>query len=198
MHYRKLLLHHVLFRMNEATCASDLAKYVNVLDAIMWLKMHGIINSSVLPNAVSPQLCVHISSEDAAVPVDSTLCAFMQNAGVSWEVYANFNQELAANETIENDWEAALLLKAKRINLSSEGIEDECEEKDEDDSLQDRPTLSPGAALHYLDELRVFALSHQSPESLELISKTWTIENFMCSSSPMKQAKLLDFNVLML
>ena len=40
MHYRKLLLRHVLFSMNEASCAcaSDSAKSVNVLDAIMWLK----------------------------------------------------------------------------------------------------------------------------------------------------------------
>ena len=34
MHYRKLLLRHVLF-MDEAACASDLAKSVNILDAIM-------------------------------------------------------------------------------------------------------------------------------------------------------------------
>ena len=38
MHFRKLLLRHVIFHMNEATCASDLAKRVNVIDARMWLK----------------------------------------------------------------------------------------------------------------------------------------------------------------
>ena len=38
MHYRKLLLCHVIFHINEATCASDLAKRPNVLDAIMRLK----------------------------------------------------------------------------------------------------------------------------------------------------------------
>ena len=31
VHYRKLLLRHVLFRMNEAACTSDLGKSVNVL-----------------------------------------------------------------------------------------------------------------------------------------------------------------------
>ena len=35
--YRKHLLRHVLFRMDEVTTASQLAKCVNVLDAITWL-----------------------------------------------------------------------------------------------------------------------------------------------------------------
>ena len=38
MHCRKLLVRHILFHMDEATSASDLAKKVNVLDAVMWLK----------------------------------------------------------------------------------------------------------------------------------------------------------------
>ena len=37
-HYRKQLLRHVLNHMDEASCASELAKKVNILDAIMWLK----------------------------------------------------------------------------------------------------------------------------------------------------------------
>ena len=38
LHYRRILVRHALSHMDEATFASNLAKKVNVLDAIMWLK----------------------------------------------------------------------------------------------------------------------------------------------------------------
>ena len=60
--------------------------------------------------------------------------------------------------------------------------------------MVDKPTISAGTTIHYLDELRDFALSQQSSELLELITKSKsTIEGFMCSSSRFKQAKLTDF-----
>ena len=53
-----------------------------------------------------------------------------------------------------------------------------------------KPTISAGIAIHYLDELRDFALSQQSFELLKLITKSKsTIEGFMCSSSRFKHAK---------
>ena len=36
--YRKQLLRHIINRMDKFSCASQLAKSINVLDAIMWLK----------------------------------------------------------------------------------------------------------------------------------------------------------------
>ena len=38
MHYQKQLLRHVINRTDECSSASELAKKVNVLDAILWLK----------------------------------------------------------------------------------------------------------------------------------------------------------------
>ena len=38
LHYRNSLVRHVLFHMEEATSASEVAKKVKILDAIMWLK----------------------------------------------------------------------------------------------------------------------------------------------------------------
>ena len=100
MHYRKLLLRHVLFHMNEASGASDLAKRVNVLDAIMWLKNAW---DNVKPTTI--QKCfakcdftnaVFADPEDDTA-IDSSLTAFVEASGVSWEVYANFDQDLATN-----------------------------------------------------------------------------------------------------
>ena len=102
MHYRKLLLRHVLFRMNEASCASDLTKSVNDLDAIMWLKTAW---DNVKPTTI--QKCFAKSGftqavfadpeEDTTCTIDSSLGAFMETCGASWEVYADFDQDLATN-----------------------------------------------------------------------------------------------------
>ena len=189
MHYRKLLLRHVLFHMNEASCASDLAKSVNVFDAIMWLK-----NAWDNVKRTTIQKCfakcgftkaVFADPEDDTA-IDSSLTAFVEASGVSWEVYANFDQDLATNRTIDEDWEAALPEKA-RVETSAKDKadtnEDENEEEEEDEMVIDKPTLSAGAAISYLDELRDFALSRQSPKLLELISKSRTREAHVQSRS---------------
>jgi hypothetical protein len=50
-----LLLRHVLFHMNEATCASDLAKSWNVLVAIMWLKTaRDNVKPATIQNCLNP------------------------------------------------------------------------------------------------------------------------------------------------
>ena len=186
IHYRKLLLRHVLFHMNEASGASDLAKRVNVLDAIMWLKNAW---DNVKPTTI--QKCfakcgfseaVFTDPDDTAI--DSSLSAFVEASGASWEVYANFDHDLATNRTIGEEWEAALLENA-RTGTSAEDradtIEDENEEEEEEEVVIQKPILTAGTTISYLDDLRDFALYCQCPELLDLISKTrTTIEKLMC------------------
>ena len=193
MHYRKLLLRHVLFHMNEASGASDLAKRVNVLDAIMWLKNAW---DNVKPTTI--QKCfakcgfteaVFTDPEDDTA-IDSSLSAFVEASGASWEVYANFDQELATNRTIGEEWEAALLEKARTGTSAddrAETIEDENEEEEEEEVVIEKPILTAGTAISYLDDLRDFALSRQCPELLDLISKSrTTIEKLMCNPDRLK------------
>ena len=92
--------------MNEATCASDLA-----IDAIMWLK---IALDNVKPTTILKcfakcgvtEAVIADTEEDTLI--DGSLGAFVESCGVSWEVYANFDQDLATNWTINEDWEAVL------------------------------------------------------------------------------------------
>ena len=63
--------------------------------------------------------------------------------------------------------------------------EDENMEEEEDEMVTDKPILSAGTAISCLDELRHFALSHQSPELLDK-SRT-TTEKLTCNP------KLSDF-----
>lgn len=83
MHYRKLLVRHVLFQMDTATCATDLAKKVNVLDAILWLKTAW---DSVQPATI--QKCFSKCGfnenrlEEDNSTVDSDLTSFVEEFGV--------------------------------------------------------------------------------------------------------------------
>ena len=161
MHYRKLLLCHVLFRMNEASCASDLAKSVNVLDAIMWLKTAW---DNVKPTTIQKcfakcgftQAVFSDPEEDTTCTIDSSLGAFVETCGASWEVYANFDEDLATNRAIDDDWEAVLLEKARNKSSSEDKADtDEDEVEEEDEMVVDKPTLSAETAvshliLHYL------------------------------------------------
>ncbi|KAL5486940.1 hypothetical protein EMCRGX_G019483 [Ephydatia muelleri] len=71
--------------------------------------------------ASSTELClpsqcqskVKMPKEDDTAAIDSTLSAFVKASGASWKMYANFDQDLATNETIDEDWDAALLEKAR-------------------------------------------------------------------------------------
>ena len=63
-------------------------------------------------------------------------------------------------------------------------------EKEEEEVVTEKPTLSSVAAISYLDELGEFVLFQQSLELLDLINKSRiTIEKLMCR---LKQTTLSD------
>ena len=149
---------------------------------------------SALPSVVSPKLFFSDPEEDTTCTIDSSLGAFVETCGTSWEVYANFDQDLATNRAIDDDWEAVLLEKARNKSSSEDKADtDEDEVEEEDEMVVDKPTLSAETAVSHLNDLRDFALSRQSPELLELISKSRTaIEKLMCDPHHLKQTQLSD------
>ena len=66
---------------------------------------------------------------------------------MSWEVYANFNQDLATNWTINEDWEAVLPGKKAKTKSSADNKTDTNEEENE------MFIVSAGTAISYLDDL---------------------------------------------
>ena len=129
-------------------------------------------------------LRLFFSDPEYDTAIDSSVIAFVESSGVSWEVYANFDQDLATNRTIGEDWEAALLEKAKAGTSAkdkADTYEDQNEEEEKDEMVIDKATLSVGTAISYPDELRDFALSRQSPELLELIVKARLLLRSSCA-----------------
>ena len=112
MHYIKLLLRHIVFHMDEAAYPSDLAKSLNILDAITWLKSAW---DSVKPTTIQKCLarCVFnkatCSDQEEETVIDSNITAFVETCGVSWEEYQNFDHDLSMNRSIDEEWETAIL-----------------------------------------------------------------------------------------
>ena len=75
----------------------------------------------------------------------------MEASGASWEMYANFDQDLATNMTTDEDWEAALLLKA-RAGTSADGSADTINDEDKEEEEEEVVTEKP---------IAIFCSSHQ-------------------------------------
>ena len=76
----------------------------------MWLKnawdnVSSMTIQAVLPDVVS--LMMFLLTRKMTTAIDSSLSAFVEASGASWEMYANFDQDLATNMTTDEDWEAA-------------------------------------------------------------------------------------------
>ena len=107
--------------MDEATCASDLVKSVNILDAIMFLRRAW---DAVQPSTITRcfDKCGFVESsvreeenETAGeeVNLEMDLQFLVHSAGTTWAEYSNCDQELATSYTEEDvDWEQRALERA--------------------------------------------------------------------------------------
>ena len=186
MHYRKQLLRRVLFHMDEeASCASDLAREVNLLDAIMWLKTAW---DTVRPSTIRKHFaeCGFVQSdamkdgdmadvsetEENDLSLETELQSLVHTAGTTWIEYANFDQDLPTTYADE---------KEEKTDPNT----------DSDDELADHHShsdLSGKVAAGYLHELRDFAVANNSTELLQLISNSQGIVEKM-TTQKMANAK---------
>ena len=125
MDYRKQLLRHVLNRMDEATCPSELAKKVNILDAILWLKnAWDAVDPTTIEKCFAKCGFVDIlvdTAGEAEAKLSSQLGTLLTSAGMTWDEYADCDQELATSQTFEDDWERNLLATLNEEQTSDFG-----------------------------------------------------------------------------
>ena len=96
--------------MDDTSSASELSKKVNILDAILWLK-----NAWDTVAAVTTERCFAkcgfveslVGTADEGETADVQLCSEMEtiltNAGMTWDEYANFDEQLATCQVFEKD-----------------------------------------------------------------------------------------------
>ncbi|XP_062503910.1 tigger transposable element-derived protein 6-like [Corticium candelabrum] len=193
MHYRKQLLRSILARMDEATCASDLVKSVNILDAIMFLSRDW---DAVQPSTITRcfEKCRFVESsvreeenETAGeVNLEMDLQFLVHSADTTWAEYSNCDQKLATSYTEEDvDWEQTALERAvnedkETQNESDTYVEDDAEAVGDDTSK----CLSEREAAVHLHQLRDFA-ALDNAELLQLISKSQSIVEKLQRTSKM-------------
>ena len=130
--------------MEEATSASEVAKKVNILDAIMWLKsawdevQPASIQKCFSKCGFSEQLLQCHENEE--VEENDDLQGFVAELGMTWDEYCNFDETVATYVTIENNWEENLV-------ASCSAREEFSSDEDEDATPTPAPVISSGVAL---------------------------------------------------
>ena len=113
--YRKRLLRHVLAQIDEASSASNLAKRVNVLDAIAWLHLAwtGVtgdcIRKCFAHCGFRPVEDPAVVRDDAVLPDEASNVLL---GGVAWNDFVQMDDAIHTTAIHDDDWETALIAKA--------------------------------------------------------------------------------------
>ncbi len=108
--YTKKLVRHILFKMDEATSASDLARTVDVLDAIMWLKRawDSVPDSTIVKCFRNCGFTVPAPPQDQSD--DPELPADYNNilGDVPWDAFVEADINTATFNVADDTWEQEL------------------------------------------------------------------------------------------
>ena len=169
--------------MSDTTEASSIAKTVNILDAITWLKLAW---DTVTPTTI--QKCffncgfseAKTDTEEPAPPADSTNYQSLLG-DVTMEEYATADNNLVTSVGNSTNWEEEFLAKA-----SGDRVEEENEEQDEEqeEANQTKPPPTCNQASDYLRHVRELALLNDNEELLTLMTKSLAcLDEMRCSQA---------------
>ena len=173
MVYRKKLLRHIIFLMDAASMASDIAKKDTVLDAILWLTSAW---DSVKPETISKcfQKCGFSEALlDAATTDDDEwddvdLLPLLPH-GITFKDYVASDNKVAMQTTISEDWESELVASARAIKDGGgrDYAVSSCEEDEGEDSL----VIPWATAWSHSTELLDYAVATNNPALIALFSQ---------------------------
>ena len=206
--HRKRLLRHVLAQMDEAESATELAKRVNVLDAISWLHSAwaGVTEDCVRKcfakcgfHPVGDALPVEQESgpddnrpdEHESAPDDNTLVLL---GDVEWNDFVGMDDAIHTTAIHDDDWEAALVAKANGDVPDDEDCGDEEEGADEEEPPA-RPTLSARDAMSSVKDLLDFARVANDAAMIEAATSLENIVEIHCvkQAASARQTTMLEF-----
>ncbi len=166
MTYRKKFRRHVLFLMDVANSASDIAKQVTILDAILWMRA---VWDAVSAEAMS-KCFARCGFGNEGTPDDDTDDGSwdpedlqpLLPAGVTLRDYATSDDALETQKSNDSDdWEKDLL-QYDRSPTDATNVPNEEEDQ----------KISVSAAWNHTDDLRKFALQTADPRLFDLITTT--------------------------
>ena len=184
--YRKRLMRHVLARINEDLLASEIAKEIDVLQAIEWVaKAWDDVTAKTIKNCGINKTTSEIEDEDVDAEFDELFKELTEsNSGscITAEEYIDFDIETCTSAPVINsdevDWRASSVQKCVSEYLTKEAGNTCVEEVSSDDEggenieekEKDLPDITTYEALAMLDQLvNVSVLNEDERASLTLI-----------------------------
>uniref|UniRef100_A0A8C4R9J5 HTH CENPB-type domain-containing protein n=1 Tax=Eptatretus burgeri TaxID=7764 RepID=A0A8C4R9J5_EPTBU len=160
--YRKRFLHHVFINKEDGIAECEIAKRVNLLDTIKWMKdaWDGVDVTVIVTCFKKCGLC-NFTARTADVnsdPLDATPGATVSEMmnGMSWDDYVNCDADLVTSSTVSRAWEDQLL-NIVMLESSQDIKNDDTEVETSDEEQQkhgiQEPIPTPKQCLLYLDSI---------------------------------------------
>ena len=191
-HYRRRLLRHILHHMGEVANASELAKKVNILDAILWARQGW---EQVTPETVQKCFaqCGFGSGPGQIIDIpspDENSDQLMD--GTEWGEYVEHDKNTETSAPLSDAWKDDLLRKAR-------GQDDDDNGEDEDNNNEELPPPAPPPSLsdcdNSLQTLMDYALSFNNSQLLDCVANGLDIISTIQRSraSKAQQSTMLQF-----
>ena len=196
-HYRKRLMRHVLSEMDDAQTASQLSKRVDMLDAIRWVHLAW---ASVSDTTITK--CFAKCGVGVEAPGDTEEVVVQQPEGPaydtllgteSWADFVSMDNATRTTDIISDDWESALITKA-REDVLADGASSEEDEQEEQAELP--PTvLTNREALGRVNELVDYATRTGNAAMLDAVTTVQGLVQEHCikQATFAKQKSITDF-----
>ena len=200
-HYRKHLLRHVLFHMDECNQASDLAKQVNLLDSILWVNTSWTsVTSETIQKCFSKcgigaQLDEQQDQPQYELQPDDHLSELLD--GTSWDQFTNCDEDVCtfATATSDSQQTATPIGDDEDDDEETDAADPAPPDDEETDAADPAPSVSLKLALQSLQTLQTFALENEDDKILKLVDQIKQLIEQMkwLQITTSKQTKLDDY-----
>ena len=202
--YRKRLLRSVIAKIDDASNASEVAKAVNVLDAVYWIggAWQETKEETIRKCFRKGGFNVDTEESDVIEERDDELRTLIEeiNAGSSEtctvEQYLNFDDDLPTEATYDGEWEEQIvqnfLADKESESREPEEIQDEAQNADSENiDPNDGSTLTYAEVLDMLQKLQNFAANRDTRYLAEVQNlKSLTERHIVQKKCSLKQSSL--------
>ena len=163
--YRQKLLRHLLLRMDDSNTASDLVKYVNHAWDVL---KDSTINKCFTKLGVQTD----VEAETSVTEVQTAELDHMVEPGVSFDNFISFDDQVATTDACDDDdWEDALMARARGNEKSSDDVDEVEDDDDDEDTQPSASVLKISEISDILTDSIDFAMFHANSKLLHYLSK---------------------------
>ena len=174
-HYRRRLMRHVLAEMDEARTATELSKRVDILDAIRWVHLAwasvgdtAIVKCFAKCGFQTPEAATGPVAADTVDVAQPDGAAYTELLGdVPWQTYVAMDDTTSTTDVTGDDWEAALIARAKGLKTADQ----ESEEKEVDEEEAEVVVITTRQAVSSVRDLLTFATRRGDVAMMDIVTK---------------------------